>query len=33
MIKRKGDVTERSHRELAAAHLIRFAAAGLRAGS
>ena len=33
MIKRKGDVTERSHRELAAAHLIRFAAAGLRAES
>ena len=31
MIKRKGDVTERSHRELAATHLIRFAAAGLRA--
>jgi AcrR family transcriptional regulator len=33
MIKRKGDVSERSHRELAATHLIRFAAAGLRAES
>jgi AcrR family transcriptional regulator len=31
MIKRKGDVSEHSHRELAATHLIRFAAAGLRA--
>jgi AcrR family transcriptional regulator len=31
MIKRKGDVSEHSHRELATTHLIRFAAAGLRA--
>jgi len=31
MIKRKGDVSERSHREQAAQHLVRFAAAGLRA--
>jgi AcrR family transcriptional regulator len=29
MIQRKSDVTERSHREQTAAHLIRFAAAGL----
>ncbi|HEY6942488.1 TetR/AcrR family transcriptional regulator [Dokdonella sp.] len=31
MIKRKSDVSERSHREQAAQHLVRFAAAGLRA--
>jgi AcrR family transcriptional regulator len=31
MIKRKNDVSERSHREHTALHLIRFAAAGLRA--
>ncbi|HEY0233016.1 MAG TPA: TetR/AcrR family transcriptional regulator [Dokdonella sp.] len=31
MIKRKNDVSERSHREQTAQHLIRFAAAGLRA--
>jgi len=31
MIKRKNDVSERSHREHTARHLIRFAAAGLRA--
>ncbi len=31
MIKRKNDVSERSHREHTAQHLIRFAAAGLRA--
>jgi AcrR family transcriptional regulator len=30
MIKRKGDVSEQSHREQAAQHLVRFAAAGLR---
>lgn len=30
MIKRKSDVSERSHREQTAQHLIRFAAAGLR---
>ena len=29
MIQRKSDVTERSHREQTAAHLIRFAVAGL----
>lgn len=31
MIKRKNDVSERSHREQSAQHLVRFAAAGLRA--
>ena len=31
MIKRKNDVSERSHREQVARHLVRFAAAGLRA--
>lgn len=31
MIKRKNDVTEQSHRERTAQHLVRFAAAGLRA--
>lgn len=31
MIKRKSDVSEHSHREQAAQHLVRFAAAGLRA--
>ena len=31
MIKRRAAISEASHRELAAAHLIRFAAAGLRA--
>ena len=31
MIKRKSDVSERSHREQSARHLVRFAAAGLRA--
>ena len=31
MIKRKGDVSEQSHREQSAQHLVRFAAAGLRA--
>ena len=31
MIKRKNDVSEHSHREQAARHLVRFAAAGLRA--
>lgn len=31
MIKRKNDVTERNHREQSAQHLVRFAAAGLRA--
>ncbi|GAA0707006.1 TetR/AcrR family transcriptional regulator [Dokdonella soli] len=31
MIKRKNDVSEHSHREQAAQHLVRFAAAGLRA--
>ncbi|NCT66157.1 MAG: TetR/AcrR family transcriptional regulator [Rhodanobacteraceae bacterium] len=30
MIKRKGDVSERSHREQTIQHLIRFSAAGLR---
>ena len=33
MIKRKSDVSERSHREQTALHLIRFAAAGLKAPS
>lgn len=33
MIKRRAAISEASHRELAAAHLIRFAAAGLRAES
>ena len=31
MIKRKNDVSEQSHREQSAQHLVRFAAAGLRA--
>ena len=31
MIKRRGGITEQQHRELSAEHLIRFAAAGLRA--
>jgi len=31
VIKRKNDVSEQSHREQAALHLVRFAAAGLRA--
>ena len=31
MIKRKDDVSEQSHREQSAQHLVRFAAAGLRA--
>ncbi len=31
MIKRKNDVSERTHREQSAQHLVRFAAAGLRA--
>jgi AcrR family transcriptional regulator len=31
MIKRKNDVSEHNHREQAAQHLVRFAAAGLRA--
>lgn len=31
MIKRKDDVSEQSHRELSVQHLVRFAAAGLRA--
>lgn len=33
IIQRKGDVTERDHREAAADHLIRFAAAGMRAAT
>ena len=31
MIKRKDDVSEQSHREQSVQHLVRFAAAGLRA--
>jgi AcrR family transcriptional regulator len=31
LIKRRGSVSEQSHRELCASHLVRFAAAGLRA--
>ena len=33
MIQRKSDVSERTHREQTVAHLIRFSAAGLRAGA